>query len=105
LDIKAAGDQTQWQGLRVLYPGGGHTEDNIVVYDRESRIIFGGCLIRPGNSKSLGNTGDANIEYWSQAAQNVANAFPEGSIVVPSHGKPGGREVLANTIEIAKPVN
>jgi len=88
-----------------LYPGGGHSHDNIVVYDRESQIIFGGCLIRPGNSDSLGYTGDADIEYWSQAAKNVANAFPEGSIVVPSHGEPGGREILINTIEITTPLN
>jgi metallo-beta-lactamase class B len=105
LDITSVGDQTLWEGLNVFYPGGGHTHDNIVVYDRESQIIFGGCLIRPGNSDSLGYTGDANIEHWSQAARNVANAFPEGSIVVPSHGEPGGREVLINTIEIAKPLN
>ena len=105
LELTSAGDQTQWEGLSVLYPGGGHTQDNIVVYDKESGVIFGGCLIRPGNSDSLGYTGDANIEYWSQAAQNVANAFPEGSTVVPSHGEPGGREVLTNTMEITKPVN
>ena len=103
LEIKSVGDQIQWEGLNVLYPGGGHTHDNIIVYDKESQIIFGGCLIRPGNSDSLGYTGDANVEYWSQAAQNVANAFPEGRIVVPSHGEPGGREVLVNTIKLTKP--
>jgi glyoxylase-like metal-dependent hydrolase (beta-lactamase superfamily II) len=105
LDISSVGDQTQWEGLSVLYPGGGHTHDNIVVYDSESQVIFGGCLIRPGKSGSLGFTGDANLDYWSQAAQNVSNAFPEGNIVVPSHGKPGGREVLNNTIKIAKRSN
>ena len=105
LEISRVGDQTQWQGLQVLYPGGGHTRDNIVVYDDASKIIFGGCLIRPGESSSLGYTGDADIKYWSQAAKNVSDAFPEGAVVVPSHGKPGGREVLANTIDIAKPHN
>ena len=103
LNIKSIGDKTEWEGLTVLYPGGGHTHDNIVVYDGTSEIIFGGCLIRPGKSRSLGYTGDAHIEHWSQAAQNVADAFPSGNIVIPSHGKPGGREVLTNTIEIAKP--
>lgn len=102
LTISAIGDQIKWQGLDVLYPGGGHTEDNIVVYDEISNIVFGGCLIRPGSTKTLGNTGDANLDYWSQSAQNVANAFPTASIVIPSHGKPGGREVLTNTIEITK---
>ena len=104
LAITSIGDQTQWEGLSVLYPGGGHTQDNIVVYDDASKIIFGGCLIRPGNSNSLGYTGDANIEYWSQAAQNVANAFPDASTVISSHGNPGGREVLLNTVKIAKPL-
>ncbi len=103
LNLTTIARQMNWQGLRVMYPGGGHTHDNIVVYDEKSKIIFGGCLIRPGDSQSLGYTGDADIEYWSQAAQNVATAFPDAKIVVPSHGEPGGTEVLTNTIEIASP--
>ncbi len=103
LDLSTVGAQTQWEKLSVLYPGGGHTHDNIVVYDQASQIIFGGCLIRPGKSNSLGYTGDADLAHWSKSAQNVANAFPKSRLVVPSHGKPGGREVLENTIEIAKP--
>lgn len=103
LDLAFIGDQVSWEGLTVLYPGGGHTRDNIVIYDPASQIIFGGCLIRPGNSRSLGYTGHADIEHWSQAAQNVATAFPQAEMVIPSHGKPGGRDVLTNTIEIAKP--
>jgi len=104
LNLDTIARQMNWQGLRVMYPGGGHTQDNIVVYDELSRIVFGGCLIRPGNSRSLGFTGDSDLEYWSQAANNVAMAFPKVKIVVPSHGKPGGPEVLTNTIEIASPV-
>ncbi len=103
LDLGVVRARVTWQGLSIMYPGGGHTQDNIVVYDETSQVIFGGCLIRPGRSKSLGFTGDANLTYWSQAAQNVANAFPDGSTVISSHGKPGGREVLVNTINITKP--
>ncbi len=103
LNLDTIAKQIDWHGLRVMYPGGGHTQDNIVVYDELSRVVFGGCLIRPGNSRSLGFNGDADLEYWSQAANNVATAFPKAKIVVPSHGKPGGPEVLTNTIEIASP--
>lgn len=102
LEISSAGDQIEWESLSVLYPGGGHTEDNIVVYHKEAELLFGGCLIRPGDSNSLGYTGQANLENWSQATLNVAHTFPQASIVVPSHGRPGGREVLTNTIEISR---
>ncbi|MBX2848821.1 MAG: subclass B1 metallo-beta-lactamase [Acidiferrobacterales bacterium] len=102
LPISEVGGILSWHGLTVLYPGGGHTQDNIVVYDALSQIIFGGCLVRPGQTKSLGFTGDANLEFWSQATQNVANAFPQAKIVIPSHGKPAGPEILLNTIEITK---
>ncbi len=103
LDLSEIGDKIDWNGLSVLYPGGGHSEDNIVVNDFTTSILFGGCMIRPGMTKSLGNTGDANLKYWSKAVENAANAFPNSNIVVPSHGKPAGREILKNTATIARP--
>ena len=29
-----------------------------------------------------------------------ANAFPEAETIVPGHGKPGGRELLQDTIDM-----
>lgn len=90
------------QGITAYYPGAGHTRDNIVVYYAPAKVLFGGCLIRPGESDDLGNTADGDVGHWAQAVRNVAAAFPEAEIVIPSHGAMGGRELLDHTIALAE---
>lgn len=91
--------------ITVYYPGAGHTRGNIVVYYAPARILFGGCLIKPGGSKSLGNTADGDIGHWAQAVRNVAMAFPDADTVIPSHGPAGGPELFAHTIALAEAAN
>lgn len=87
--------------IEVYYPGPGHARDNIVVYYAPAKVLFGGCLIRPGGSTDLGNTADADIGHWAQAVRNVASQFPDAETIIPSHGPMGGRELLGHTIELA----
>lgn len=102
-DIKFdANGEARLDGLVIFYPGGGHTRENIVVYDPRSKVLFGGCLIRPGDSDDLGYTGDADIPHWADAVRAVAAHFPEAEIVVPSHGPQGGRALLDHTIALAE---
>ncbi len=97
-----AGGNVETDGpITVFYPGPGHTRDNIVVYYAPAKILFAGCLIRPGGSDSLGNTDDGDIAHWAEAVRNVAEAFPEAQTVIPSHGPPGGRELFDHTIALA----
>lgn len=86
----------------VFDPGPGHTVDNIVVALPEHDIIFGGCLIRPAGATDAGNTADADLEHWDQAVEAVASRFENLQIVVPSHGPPAGREVLALTVRLVR---
>lgn len=86
----------------VYYPGAGHTRDNIVVYFPPAKVLFGGCLIRPGDANSLGNTADGDVANWADTVRKVAAAFPEAEIVIPSHGAMGGRELLDHTIALAE---
>ena len=88
-------------GIEVMYPGPGHTRDNIVAYVPAARLLFGGCLIRPGGSKSLGNTADGNVETWGPSVRNVEQRYSAAKIVVPSHGPPKGPELLPHTIDLA----
>lgn len=90
------------QGVTVFYPGPGHTRDNIVVYYAPAKVLFGGCLIRPGKSNNLGNTADADVAHWAEAVRKVAAEFPDAEIVIPSHGAAGGRELLDHTIALAE---
>lgn len=88
--------------LLFYYPGPGHARDNTVVYYQPAKLLFGGCLIRPGNARSMGNTADGNVNEWAATVRNVANAFPDAEIVIPSHGAAGGKELLDHTIALAE---
>lgn len=101
----ADGSELYLKNLEFFYPGPGHTRDNIVVYYAPAKVLFGGCLIRPGGSDNLGNTADGDVAGWADAVRRVAAQFPEAEIVIPSHGPPGGRELLDHTIALAEAAN
>lgn len=88
--------------LEIFYPGPAHTEDNIVVHVPSANILFGGCMIRPGGTDNLGNTSDADLEQWAESVRAAARRFPRATVVVPSHGPPGGRELLGATERLAE---
>lgn len=95
----SVGDQT----VEVFYPGGGHTLDNVVVYVPHARVLYGGCLIRPGGTTSLGNTADADVEAWAETVGRVRTRYGDRiEIVVPSHGPPGGAGLLDATIRLVE---
>ena len=89
-------------GIYTYIPGAAHTRDNIVVYYEPAKILFGGCMIRPGRSLSLGNTADGDIANWANAVRKTADTFYDAQIVIPSHGPLGGRELFDHTIALAK---
>lgn len=88
--------------LKCVYPGEGHTLDNIVCYFEEAACLFGGCLIKSLNS-GKGFLGDANVGSWSETVQEVAKRFPGAEIIIPGHGKVGDRRLLQYTIEMFDP--
>ncbi|WDE10164.1 VMB family subclass B1 metallo-beta-lactamase [Thalassomonas haliotis] len=87
--------------VSIFYPGAGHTEDNIVVWLPKEKILFGGCFVRSLHAKSLGNTGDAVIDEWSNSIQKVINRYPDIKLVVPGHGKVGDASLLTHTQKLA----
>ncbi len=83
--------------VEVFYPGPGHTVDNAVVYDRTSKTLFGGCMVRALTATDLGNTIDADISQWSASVARAASRYPDAQIVVPGHGEPGDAALLTHT--------
>ncbi|MDR0565484.1 MAG: subclass B1 metallo-beta-lactamase [Prevotellaceae bacterium] len=81
------------------YLGGGHSTDNIVVWIPSEKILFGGCMVKEIHSKGLGNLSDAKLEEWPETIQKMIAKFPEAQIVIPGHGKIGGKELLNHTKE------
>lgn len=85
--------------VEAKFFGEGHTKDNIVAYFPDDKVLFGGCLIKALQA-GKGYLGDANVTAWSQTVQHVRHEYPDVTIVIPGHGKVGGRDLLDYTIEL-----
>ncbi len=90
--------------IELRYPGGGHARDNSVVWVPSAKALYGGCLVRSTGSTSRGNVADADLEAWPGSIQVLLKAYPEVNIVLPGHGKPGGRELLEHTLRLVSPL-
>jgi glyoxylase-like metal-dependent hydrolase (beta-lactamase superfamily II) len=86
------------ESVEVIYPGPAHSQDNVVVYFPARRILFGGCMLKVGNS--LGYLGDASLDTWEPALTRLASL--EATIVVPGHGRTGGPEIIENTHRLVR---
>jgi len=88
--------------FEIYYPGESHSPDNLVVYMKEKKLIFGGCMVKSLESKNLGFTGDANISEWKTSIEKVRARYPDTKIVIPHHGKWGGIDLLEHTLVLLK---
>ena len=92
-----------FEGLvEVIYPGAGHTKDNLVVWLPEKKILFGGCLVRSLEWQGLGNIGDAYVNNWADSIRKIKSMYTRISTVVPGHGKIGDVSILDHTIRLAE---
>lgn len=80
--------------IEVFYPGAGHTQDNVVVWMPDQKILFGGCFVKPDG---LGNLSDANLEAWPESAKKVMSRYSHAKVVVPSHSEIGDASLLTRT--------
>lgn len=88
--------------VEAFYPGGGHTEDNIVVWLPHSEVLHGGCFVRTQGAQSLGYTGEARINEWPTSVDNVLSRYFKAKLVVPGHGAVGGLALLKHTKALAE---
>lgn len=82
-----------------FYAGEGHTSDNIVSYYPKDKVLFGGCFIKAMGA-GKGNLEDANVIEWPKTVLKVKGEFSDAEIIIPGHGKTGGRDLLDYTIEL-----
>ncbi|MBZ4420737.1 subclass B1 metallo-beta-lactamase [Myxococcus sp. RHSTA-1-4] len=88
--------------LELFFPGAGHARDNIVVFHPGSGVLFGGCFVKDGAAKDLGNVADAAVSAWPASLERTRERFPGLQVVVPGHGAPGGPELLGHTEELLR---
>ena len=94
------GSRRDDRGFEAFYPGAGHTQDNLVVWIPEARLLFGGCLVKEERARHIGNVTDADLQGWPAAIKGVQQRYPGVEVVVPGHGQPGGPIALQNTLAL-----
>jgi len=77
------------RAIQILHLGSGHTDDDIVVYLPEEKILFAGDLIYIGRLPWLG---DGDTKLWLKALEKLKTL--DFKTVVPGHGKVGDRQAL-----------
>ncbi len=90
------------ESVEVFFPGASHTADNVVVYFKNKRILFGGCMIKALSAQTPGFAGDADMSAWPVSVQKVLDRFPGARLVVPGHGAAGDLALLRHTIHLCK---
>ena len=94
--ILNVGDET----IEIFYPGPGHTDDNIAVYFKNRNLLFGGCLIKSLDVKSVGMASDGNMGEWPNSVKKLIEKYEDCKIVVPGHGAWGNISLLHHTIKL-----
>jgi glyoxylase-like metal-dependent hydrolase (beta-lactamase superfamily II) len=86
--------------VEILYPGTGHSPDNVVVYLAEEQLLFGGCLVRAAEH-DIGNLGDADVAAWPATMDRLIERYGSAAVVVPGHGNVGDASLLHHTRALA----
>lgn len=88
--------------FQVLYPGQGHTKDNIVIWFEREKILYGGCLIKSFEDTNLGNLADANINEYATTLARVQRKCKSPRYIIPGHGSWSKTTSLSHTLEMAQ---
>lgn len=91
--------------FQVLYPGQGHTPDNIVVWFEREKILYGGCLIKSTDSPNLGNLADANVPAWDATIRTLQKKCQNPSYIIPGHQSWSSKKSLEHTLKLVKKYN
>lgn len=86
--------------ISCYFLGAAHSPDNIIVWIPSAKILFAGCMVKDLDSTGLGNLAEADLKTWPSTIQKVIDKFPSAKIVIPGHGRIGGRELLMHTQEL-----
>jgi metallo-beta-lactamase class B len=86
--------------FETYFGGAGHSPDNIVIWCRENRIIYGGCLVKSTDATDLGNINDASVAAWANTIKKIQQRFKDFRYVIPGHGQWQSRDALDHTLRL-----
>ncbi|MBI1781399.1 MAG: BlaB/IND/MUS family subclass B1 metallo-beta-lactamase [Sphingobacteriales bacterium] len=88
--------------FETYYPGEGHTTDNIVIWFKKEKILYGGCLIKGADAESLGYLGDANVTAYASTLINVQKKCRNPKFIIIAHSDWNNINSLKHSIMMAK---
>lgn len=88
--------------FETYYPGEGHTTDNIVIWFKKEKILYGGCLIKGVDDENLGYLGDANTKTYASTLMNVKEKCWDPKFIIIAHNDWRDTGSLDHSIEMAK---
>lgn len=88
--------------FETYYPGQGHTEDNIVIWFNNEKVLYGGCLIKGAEAEDLGNVADGNVTEYETTLKNVQQKYPDPKFIIVSHHDWNNKNSLQHSIKLAR---
>lgn len=88
--------------FETYYPGPGHTEDNIVIWFQQERILYGGCLIKGADDENLGYLGDGNRKAYAATLKKLRKRFRKPAHIIIAHSDWNNLNSLKHSIKMAK---
>jgi metallo-beta-lactamase class B len=88
--------------FQTYYPGPGHAPDNIVIWFKKEKILYGGCLVKSVEDKTLGNLGDASVKEYATTIRKVRKKFKRPRYIIPGHNDWTNSGSLEHTEKMAK---
>jgi metallo-beta-lactamase class B len=88
--------------FETFYPGQAHTLDNIVIWFKKEKILYGGCLIKGADDKNLGYLDDGNKTAYAATLKNVQAKFRKPKFIIVAHSDWRNINSLKHSIEMAK---
>lgn len=88
--------------FEIYYPGPGHTEDNIVIWFDNPKILYGGCLIKGAEAENLGFLGDGNVFAYETTLKKVQKKYPDPKFIIVSHHDWTNKNSLKHSIQLAR---
>jgi metallo-beta-lactamase class B len=88
--------------FETYYPGQGHTKDNIVIWFKKEKILYGGCLIKGADDKNLGYLEDGNITEYESTLKKVQKKCRKPRFIIIAHSDWKNINSLKHSLMMAK---
>lgn len=88
--------------FETFYPGEGHTTDNIIIWFKKQKILYGGCLIKGADDETLGNLSDANVQEYATTLKNVQRKCTKPKFIIVAHSDWKNLNSLNHSIMMAE---